>query len=276
MNYYYLFRNLVLLLAAGIITSACSSIDKDPTRNWSPQRFYAEAKQSMSTGNYETAIKNYETLEARYPYGRYAEQAQLEIAFAYYKHSEPALAISAANRFIRLHPTHPNVDYAYYLKGLVNFHSRENPLATLFGAKIEVSDRDTRAAREAHDAFKELVNRFPKSRYAKDASQRMIYLFDALAQYEMKVAIFYYEREAYVASINRCKYVLKNFQKTRAIEDALGIQAKSYKHMGVVELANDSLRVLKKNFPESHYIDEYNKLKVKTGNKAVPTDAGAK
>ncbi|MDH5648854.1 MAG: outer membrane protein assembly factor BamD [Gammaproteobacteria bacterium] len=256
-----------MTLSAIALVSGCSSADKDPTKDWSPQRFYAEAKEAMATGNYETAIKQYETLEARFPYGRYAEQAQLEIAYAYYKNDEPALAISSADRFIRMHPTHPNVDYAYYLKGLVNFQNRSNPLANLFGAKITESDRDTRAAREAHEAFKELVTRFPNSPYAKDARQRMTYLFDALAQYEVKVARFYFEREAFVAAINRCKYVLNNFQKTRAAEDALGIQAMSYKHMGVSKLAEDSLRVLIQNFPESHYIDEFNKLKVKA-NKA--------
>ncbi len=256
-------RSLLVVLTISLITSSCGSADLDPTKNWSPQRFYAEAKQAMRTQNYETAIEQYETLEARYPYGRYAEQAQLEIAYAYYKNSEPALAISAADRFIRLHPTHPNVDYAYYLKGLVNFQNRGNPFAGLIGIKTAASDRDTRAAREAHAAFKELVNRFPKSPYAKDARQRMTYLFDALARYEIMVARFYYDRGAYVAAINRSKYVLKNFQRTRATEDALGIQAKAYKHMGVDKLAQDSLRVLKQNFPESRYLKEFDEVKVK-------------
>lgn len=272
MKYNLTFRSLLVVLAVSLITSSCSSTEKDPTKNWSPQRFYAEAKEAMATGNYETAIEQYETLEARYPYGRYAEQAQLEIAYAYYKNSEPTLAISAADRFIRLHPTHPHVDYAYYLKGLVNFQNRGNPFASLFGAKITASDRDTRAAREAHAAFKELVNRFPNSPYAKDANQRMTYLFDALAQYEIKVARFYYDRDAYIAAINRCKYVLKNFQRTHATEDALGIQAKAYKHMGVVELARDSLRVLKKNFPESRYIKEYDEVKVKATKNQANSD----
>jgi outer membrane protein assembly factor BamD len=240
-----------LLLMAG-----CAGITEDPTKDWSPEKFYTEAKEKVTEGDYETGIKYFETLEARYPYGRYAEQAQLEIAYANYKYEEPALAIAAADRFIRLHPTHPNVDYAYYLKGLVNFHGERGFVNWLFGSKDDLSDRDPKGALEAYNAFNEVVQRFPKSRYAEDSRQRMAYLFETQAKYETLVARFYYERTAYVAAVNRAKYTLENYPRTPSTEDALGIMALSYKAMGLDDLLKDTLRILRRNFPQSRYIAE--------------------
>jgi outer membrane protein assembly factor BamD len=240
-----------LLLMAG-----CAGITEDPTKDWSPEKFYTEAKEKVAEGDYETGIKYFETLEARYPYGRYAEQAQLEIAYANYKYEEPALAIAAADRFIRLHPTHPNVDYAYYLKGLVNFHGEKGFVNWLLGSKDDLSDRDPKGALEAYNAFNEVVQRFPRSRYAEDSRQRMAYLFEAQAKYETMVARFYYERTAYVAAVNRAKYTLENYPRTPSTEDALGIMALSYKAMGMDDLLKDTLRILRRNFPESRYIAE--------------------
>lgn len=250
------FIRLVLVLAALALHAACATTPEDPTRDWSAERFYQEAKAAMKSGDYETAIKHLEGLEARYPYGRYAEQAQLEIAYAYYKNDEPALAIAAADRFIRMHPTHPHVDYAYYLKGLANFHGERDLINWLLGAKDDLSDRDPKAAREAYNAFRELVERFPNSRYAADARQRMAYLFASQARYEVQVARFYYERGAYVAAVNRAKYALENYPRTPATEDALGLLAKSYKQMGLTKLYEDTRRVLALNFPDSHYLKE--------------------
>ena len=244
----------VLLLLAG-----CGA-NQDPTKDWSPERFYKEAKEKIADGDYETAIKYLESLEARYPYGRYAEQAELEIAYAYYKYDEPALAIAAADRFIRLHPTHPNVDYAYYLKGMVNFHGEKSLANWLFGAKDDLSDRDPKGARDSYNAFRELVERFPNSRYADDARQRMAYLFEAQARYETQVARFYYDRNDYVAAVNRCKYSLETYPRTPSTEDALGIMALSYKAMGLEKLLQDTTRVLRKNFPDSRYLAEVGAL----------------
>ncbi|MDH3309775.1 MAG: outer membrane protein assembly factor BamD [Gammaproteobacteria bacterium] len=240
---------LIFMLIAG-----CSGITEDPTKNWSPEKFYTEAKKKIEDGDYETGIKYFETLEARYPYGRYAEQTQLEIAYAYYKYEEPALAIAAAERFIRLHPTHPNVDYAYYIKGLVNFRGEKNLVNWLLGSKDDLADRDPKGALESYNAFNEIVTRFPNSRYAADARQRMAYLFEAQAKYESLVARFYYERSAYVAAVNRAKYALEKYPRTPSTEDALGIMALSYKAMGVDDLATDTLKVLRRNFPDSRYI----------------------
>ncbi|GAB4511683.1 MAG: outer membrane protein assembly factor BamD [Sulfuricaulis sp.] len=244
-----------LLLIAG-----CASVTEDPTKDWSPEKFYTEAKAKVADGDYETGIKYFETLEARYPYGRYAEQAQLEIAYANYKYEEPALAIAAADRFIRLHPTHPNVDYAYYLKGLVNFHGEKGFVNWLLGSKDDLSDRDPKGALESYNAFNEVVQRFPKSRYTEDSRQRMAYLFEAQAKYETLVARFYYERSAYVAAVNRAKYALENYPRTPSTEDALGIMALSYKAMGVEDLLKDTLRILAKNFPDSRYLAEVGAL----------------
>jgi outer membrane protein assembly factor BamD len=241
----------VLLLIAG-----CAGATQDPTRDWSPEKFYTEAKQKVVDGDYEAAIKYFETLEARYPYGRYAEQVPLEIAYANYKYEEPALAIAAADRFIRLHPTHPNVDYAYYLKGLVNFHGEKGLVNWLFGSKDDLSDRDPKGALESYNAFNEVVTRFPNSRYAEDSRQRMAYLFEAQAKYETQVARFYYERSAYVAAVNRSRYALENYPRTPSTEDALGILALSYKEMGLNDLLDDTRRILSRNFPQSRYIAE--------------------
>src|SRR3972149_4763401 len=248
---------LTLALLAG-----CAAVE-DPTKDWAPERFYQEAREKMQSGNYETAIKYFETLDARYPSGRSSEQAQLEIAYAYYKYDEPALAIAAADRFIRLHPTHPNVDYAYYLKGLVNFHGEKGFANWLFGAKDDLSDRDPKGALESYGAFREVVERFPNSRYAEDARHRMAYLFEAQARYETQVARFYYERSSYVAAINRSKHALATYPRTPSTEDALGIMALSYKAMGMNDMLKDTLRVLTRNFPNSHYIAEVNELTAK-------------
>lgn len=244
------------VLAFLLVVSGCSGLTEDPTKNWSPEKFYTEAKDKVAEGDYETAIKYFETLEARYPYGRYAEQAQLEIAYAYYKYEEPALALAAADRFIRLHPTHPNVDYAYYLKGLVNFHGEKAFVNWLLGSKDDLSDRDPKGALEAYSAFNEVVQRFPNSRYAEDARHRMAYLFEAQAKYETLVARFYYDRAAYVAAVNRAKYTLENYPRTPSTEDALGIMALSYKAMGMDDLLKDNVRILRRNFPGSRYLAE--------------------
>ncbi|MBI3777360.1 MAG: outer membrane protein assembly factor BamD [Gammaproteobacteria bacterium] len=250
---------LFAVVSIALFFAGCSGID-DPTKNWPPEKLYKEAKDKVADGDYETAIKYFENLEARYPYGRYSEQAQLEIAYANYKFDEPALAIAAADRFIRLHPTHPNVDYAYYLKGLVNFHGEKGFASWLLGAKDDLSDRDPKGALESYSAFREVVERFPNSRYAEDSRQRMAYLFEAQARYETRVARFYYERSSYVAAVSRCKYALATYPRTPSTEDALGIMALSYKAMGMNDLLKDTMRVLTKNFPNSRYLAEVGPL----------------
>lgn len=244
-----------LLCAVLLFLAGCAGLDKDPTKDWSVERFYTEAKTALKEGNYTTAIKHFETLEARYPYGPYAEQAQLEVAYAYYKDQEMASAIAAADRFIRMHPTHAHVDYAYYLKGLANFNDQPNAFERFF-TNQDLSVRDPRGMRDAYDAFHELVQRFPNSRYAEDSRNRMVYLVNFLAKSEINVARFYYSHRAYVATVNRTKYVIERYQRTPSVEDALGLQAMAYQKMGMESLKTDTLRVLEKNFPNSRYIKE--------------------
>ncbi len=241
------------LLAATLALGGCGvfSETKDETAGWSAQKLYSEAKDNLNSGNYASAVKMFETLESRYPFGRYAQQAQLEIAYAYYKDNEPISAIAACDRFIKLHPNHPNVDYAYYLKGLANFNDDLGVLGNL--VEQDMSERDPRAAREAFLSFKELITRFPDSKYADDARSRMKYLVNALASNEVHVARYYFKRKAYVAAANRAKEVLKTYPDAPALEEALAILVASYDKMELPALRDDAQRVLTLNFPASKY-----------------------
>jgi outer membrane protein assembly factor BamD len=243
-------RILAFLMALSLFTG-CGLLPEqiDETQKWSASKLYYTAKEALGDGNYENAIKLFEKLEARYPYGAYAQQAQLEVAYAYYKDNEPASAIAACERFIKLHPNHPHVDYAYYLRGLANFVVDETFLAR-FGDQ-DMSDRDPKSAREAFDAFQQLANRFPDSKYTPDAVARMNYLVNSMAANEVHVARYYYKRGAYVAAANRGKYVIEHYQNTPAIEEALAMMAKSYDKLGMTDLRDDILKVLKLNFPNS-------------------------
>src|SRR5438105_14092179 len=205
-------RSLLAALAAVLVAASvgCSSLSsQDETIGWSAQRLYGEAKDAMASRNWQKAIKLLEKLEARYPYGRYAQQAQLEIAYANWKDSERASAIAAADRFIKLYPNHPSVDYAWYLKGLINFNELQGVLSWL--TTPDMSDRDPKASREAFLAFKEVVVRFPDSRYAPDAGARMRYLVNSLAANEVHVARYYIKRGAYVAAANRAQYAIEHY-----------------------------------------------------------------
>jgi len=244
-------HSLALLLVAFVAACATSDLE-DETRGWSAQKLYTEAKSELDSGNYDTAIKYYQKLESRYPYGRYAQQAQLEIAYAYYKDSEPAQAIAATERFIKLYPNHPNVDYAHYLKGLVNFNDGTGLLGYLGGQ--DLSERDPKTTREAFEAFKELATRFPDSRYAADAIARMNYLVNALAAHEVHVARYYMKRGAYVAAANRVQFALKTYPRAPANEEGLAILVRAYEALGMKDLRDDAERVLLKNFPDNKFL----------------------
>ena len=213
------------------------------------ETLYAEAKDALDSGQYDLAIKRYETLEARFPYGRYSQQGQLEIAYAYYKQGEQASAVAAAERFMKLHPNHPNVDYAYYLKGLAYFNEDLGILARV--SRQDRTERDPKAARESFDAFKDLAQRFPQSKYTPDALARMKYLVNALASHEVHVARWYIRRGAYVAAANRAQTALKNYPEAPGQEEALLIMIQAYDALGMADLRDDTERVLKKNFPDS-------------------------
>jgi len=224
----------------------------DETRNWTAQKLYAEARDEMSAGSYERAIQLFERLESRYPFGTYAQQAQMEVAYAHYKMNDQAQALASIERFIKMHPHHPAVDYMYYLRGLVNFNDRTGFLE--FIARQDPTERDPKAAREAFDAFRELVQRFPNSKYAPDAIARMKYLVSALAQHEVHVARFYLRRGAYVAAANRAQTVVKDYSGAPSVEEALFIMTRAYDALNMPQLRDDADRVLRKNFPDSAFL----------------------
>ena len=256
-SFFYACRTPRILTAAALSltlgVAGCGLLPevKDETAGWSAQKLYSDAKENLNEGNYERAIKMFETLEARYPYGRFAQQAQLEVAYAYYKDSEPISAIAACDRFIKLHPNHPNVDYAYYLKGLANFNEDLGLLGKLVDQ--DLSERDPKAAREAFEALKELVTRFPNSKYTPDATARMKYLVNALANNEVHVAKYYLKRQAYIAAANRAKEVLNTYPQAPATEEALAVMVVSYDKLQLASLRDDARRVLDLNFPHSKY-----------------------
>ena len=243
---------LALLLSGCGWLQSLQGGENDETAGWSAQRLYSEAKSAMNEGSWATAVKYFEKLEARYPFGRFAQQAQLEIAYAYYRDNEPASAVAACDRFIKLHPNHPNVDYAYYLKGVVNFYEDQNVL-TQFAAQ-DPTERDPQSARESFAAFKELATRYPESKYTPDALARMKYLVNALAWHEVHVAQWYMKRGAYVAAANRASYAVKSYPEAPATEDALALMVRAYGNMGLDDLRDDTLRVLKTNFPNSPWL----------------------
>ncbi len=241
-----------MLLALGFLV-ACSTTPIDPTINWSTSKIYTEAKEEASTGAFEKAIGLYEKLEGRAAGTALAQQAQLEKAYLQYKNGEQAQAVATLDRFMRLNPASSALDYALYLKGLVNF----NDNLGLFGALIQqdLSERDQKAAKESFESFKELAARFPESKYTPDARLRMGYIVNSLAQSEVHVARYYYSRGAYVAAINRAQGAINEYRDVPAVEEALYLLTRSYDALGMTQLRDDSLRILKQNYPQSNYLN---------------------
>ncbi len=247
-----LFRVAVAVFVAAFIAGCGLMPDQiDETAGWSAGKLYGEAKDAQVDGNWDKATKMLEKLEARFPYGRYAQQAQLELGYVYWKANEPGSALAACDRFIKLHPSHPAVDYVYYLKGLVNFN--EDLGLTALISTQDPTERDPKAAHEAFDAFKELANRFPNSKYTPDATLRMNYLINAMASLEVHVARYYLKRGAYIAAANRTQYAIKTYPQAPAIEEAMFIMVTAYDKMGMNDLRDDADRVMKKNFPKSSF-----------------------
>nr|WP_240342353.1 outer membrane protein assembly factor BamD [Methylococcus sp. EFPC2] len=243
-----------LLLIAALLGAAalagCSTTKEaeEEYADWSAEQLYSEAKQSLTSKNYEKAIKLYEKLEARYPFGNYATQAQIDIAYAYYKNSDPDSALAAVDRFIKLNPTHPRVDYAYYLKGLINYN-RGISFVDRF-MPTDSSQRDPGSARDALRDFSDLLTRYPNGPYAEDSRQRVTALRNNLAMYEVHVADFYMRRGGYVAAANRCKEVLQRYQRTQAVPQALKILEEAYRKLELTELADDTARVYALNYAQ--------------------------
>jgi outer membrane protein assembly factor BamD len=239
-------QSIVLISAASVLLSGCGWFSGTFAKTEEPQKMeveplYKRAKEALSAGNFAEAIKLYETLESRFPYGVQSQQAILDTAYAHYKLGDRALSIGASDRFIKLYPNHENVDYAYFIKGLANFIEDLGLLS--FIATQDLSERDQKSAREAYNTFKTLVEKFPQSRYTADSRLRLRYLVNALSQNESHIARYYYNRGAYQAAINRAQTCLTNFPNTPANEEALRVIVQSYKAMGNTQLAADTERV---------------------------------
>lgn len=243
-----LIRHRLSVVLLVLFFTACASTDKDPTAGWTVEKILSEARDEMSSLQYEKAAKLFERLESRAAGTPLAQQAQLEKAYAYYKNKDTALALATLDRFIKIHPSSPALDYALYLRGIVNFNEDTGFLD--FIAKQDMADRDQKAAKDSFDAFKELVSRFPDSKYSEDARQRMAYMVNTLARSELNVARYYHKRGAYVAAINRLQAAIQDFQGAPATQDALTLLADCYDKLNLTQLRDDTLRVLQTNYPQ--------------------------
>jgi outer membrane protein assembly factor BamD len=236
------------LVVAGLLPG-CSSKPVDPTASWSPTKIYSEAKDEMDAGQFDKAVDLLEKLEGRAAGTPLAQQAQLDKAYAHYKAGEQAQGLAAIDRFIKLHPASPALDYALYLRGLINFNENLGLFGTL--AQQDLSERDQKAAKESFESMRELVTRFPDSRYAPDARQRMTHIVNSLAMYEVHVARYYFNRGAHLAAVNRAQAAIADYPNAPALEEALAILVKSYDALGMTTLRDDALRVMKTSFPRS-------------------------
>ncbi len=239
-------RFLLYIVVSLAVTACGPDKEVDITANWSVEQFYSEARKELSSGNYITAIEYYETLESRFPFGKYATQAQIDVAYAYFKFDEPDSAITAIDRFIKLHPRHDSVDYAYYLKGLVNFERGGTVLDVI--SDRDMSRFDKNLLLTAYNDFKLLLQRFPGSKYAADSRKRTIYLRNELARADYSAASYYASREAWVAVTNRTRFILHNYQGASVVRQTLELQLQAYRQLGLDELARDTERILELNY----------------------------
>ncbi|MGX4640260.1 outer membrane protein assembly factor BamD [Massilia sp. SYSU DXS3249] len=275
-------KKLLVVVATSVLLglSGCGMLPErsDETQKWSAEKLYAEARGEMSAGQYEAAIKLFQRLESNYPFGTYATQAQMEIAYAHYKAQDQAEAMAAVERFIKLHPNHPQVDYMYYLRGLINFNDQIGFLSVIYAQ--DPTERDPKATREAFAAFKALVDKFPNSKYTPDAIARMNYLINAMAAYEVHVANYYYRRGAYLAAVNRAQNAVGEYPQSPAREEALFIMIRSYDKLGNFVLRDDTQRVFQLNYPNSRFMNPnagsgdapWWRFWSKSGPKAAPKD----
>ena len=245
---------MVLATIVLLATGGCGGSDKAKEAVGSPDKLYDLAKRASDSGNYRNAIAYYEQLEARFPFSNPARQGQLDLMYAYYKNREPESAIDQADQFIQENPAHPRVDYAYYIKGLVQFERNPNFLERWFNA--DLSQRPPIDARKSFQSFQTLIERYPNSEYAADARQRMIFLRNRLASYEVYVADYYLKRGAYVGAINRAKYAIETYDGAPQVRHALEIMSAAYTKLGMADLAAESERVLKENYTSADTIGQ--------------------
>jgi outer membrane protein assembly factor BamD len=242
------------LVATALIVAGCHGLPQktDETAVWTNQKLYSEAQDSLTSSDWSKCAKYFESLQGRDPFGRFAQQAQINVAYCSWKDGETAAADQAIDRFIKLHPDHPDIAYAHYLKGMIHFNDDLGFFGRFSGQ--DMSERDPKSLRESYDAFKIVVDKYPDSKYAPDAAARMRYIVNALASYEVHAADYYYRRGAYVASINRAQLAVREYKDAPAIEDALHLMMLSYTKLNEPQLADDTRRVLEATFPDSPYL----------------------
>ncbi len=245
-------RLLALALVGLVLVTGGCRKDREYQDERTASELYQDAKKYLDNKSWDRAILTYKQLQTRYPFGRYTEQSMLDLSYAYFKGRQPENALSSLNRFIRTYPTHPNVDYAYYLKGLVNFEQNLGFLERLMPNRVH--DRDQSSARDSFNDFNELIRRFPDSRYVADARQRMVFLRNNLAAYEVEVANYYMRRKAYIAAVNRARYAIENYPGTPQNADALVVMHKAYTKLSLPDLADGAMEVLELNYPDNYYV----------------------
>ncbi len=245
---------LAILLALALLLSSCGRWGKreDPLETLPLESLYAEAKKSLERGNATRAQRYYQRLIARFPYGPYTEQSQIELAYAYYKGNKPEDATSAVNRFIRTYPAHPHIDYVYYLRGLINFDRHDGTLLRI--ARLDPTQREQLSLRQSFNDFNDLIQRYPTSRYAADARAKMVHLRNQMARHDLNVAVFYLERRAWVAAANRGQHVIEQYPQSIYDADALAVMSEAYARLGQDTLAIDARRVLEANYPDHPYL----------------------
>ncbi|GAA3547350.1 outer membrane protein assembly factor BamD [Zobellella aerophila] len=240
---------LTLTLALALVATGCSSTKKDLVPDEPPEVLYQDAQERLQSGNFFRAAELLEAMDSRYPFGPYSNQVQLDLIYAYYKLDDTTRALANIDRFIRLNPNHPSVDYAYYMRGLTNMSADYNFIQNLFN--IDRDDRDPAYARQAFADFRQLLRQYPDSVYAADAQARMIGLKNRLAKHDLTVAQYYIKRGAWLAAANRAKYVVQTYPDTEMMKPALEIMAEAYGTLGLTEMANNAKAVLRANFPNS-------------------------
>ncbi|MDC9728971.1 MAG: outer membrane protein assembly factor BamD [Methyloprofundus sp.] len=251
------FHKFLLILSFCLLLPACSSFStekKGEFEGWTVDQFVSASKEAVEDEKYKKAIKILEQLDSRYPFGDHSSQAQLDLSYAYYKNNDTEAATASAQRFIKTHPRHENIDYAYYLKGLVNFNHNLGFIDRYIPS--DATQRDTVFIKSSYLNFQELVRRYPDSKYAADAKQRMIYLDNALARHELHVARFYMDREAFLAAINRVNYILEYHKTAPVIPYALELQIKAYKILDLADLAANTQKIYDYNYPNGPILPE--------------------
>lgn len=252
MTFLRAWRRAALCAAAAGLLVACGSSPNDPGSSANDlDKLYADAKDDLNNGSYDRAIKTLERIEARASGTLMGQQALLDLGYAQWRSGERAQALATVDRFIKLNPSSPALDYGYYLRGIINFNDNLGIFGSL--ARQNLSERDQRASRDAYQSFRQLVEQFPTSKYSTDARVRMDYIVNALADYEVHVARYYFRRGAYLAAANRAKQAVTEYERTPSTEEALFIMAQSYDKLGLNDLRDAADRVLRKNFPNSRY-----------------------